>query len=131
MLRVLHIEDDSIDAELIYRIVTGGVPCTFWRVSTKAALLAALANERFDLIISDSNLPGFDGVSAMKLARNRFPKVPFVFCSGYVTGERKTQMLNLGAFDFFPKDDLEGLLHLVKKLSPPADLNTDTGNQNF
>ena len=128
MLRILHIEDDPIDAELIYSAIAVQSPCHFSRVASKAGLEAALAHEIFDLIISDSSLPGFDGAAALTLAKKQFPDVPFVFCSGHFVGEKKTQMLNRGATDYFSKDDLEGLIHLIKDLLGNS---TESGNQNL
>lgn len=120
MLRILHIEDDPDDAELIYVAITAHSPCHVSRVASQAGLEAALTHEIFDLIVSDSSLPGFDGAAALTLAKQKFPEVPFVFCSGHLVEEKKTQMLDQGATDYFSKNDTAGLVRFIQSLEVNA-----------
>jgi sigma-B regulation protein RsbU (phosphoserine phosphatase) len=117
VLRILHIEDDPVDAELVFNAMTANSPCQVFRVASKAGLEAALTYEVFDLIVSDSSLLGLDGKAALRLAKIKFPEVPFVFCSGHSSKERKCQMMSLGATDYFSKEDIEGLIRLIAELS--------------
>jgi len=60
-LRILHVEDDSTDAELLRRVLhSGGLPCTINCVRTREDFQAALSAGGFDLIVSDFTLPRFD-----------------------------------------------------------------------
>ncbi len=113
MLRILHIEDDPGDAELIYCAITGQSDCIVFQAASRPGLEAALTHEVFDLIISDSSLPGFDGKQALRLAKMKFPHVPFVFCSGYLTEEKRAQMMAHGATDCFSKNDTARLVRFV------------------
>lgn len=117
MLRILHIEDDPLDAELVYNALSEHGPCQVSRVVTRAGFSAALTHERFDLIVSDSSLPELEGVKALRLAKSRFPQVPFVFCSGHCVGERKAKMQEQGATDYFSKFNLGGLKQFVTTLA--------------
>ena len=82
-LRVLHLEDNRDDVELVRRSLTrDGIGCDVHAVSTGPEYLAALQRSEFDLILSDSGVPGFDGQSAMAAAYDRFPGVPFIVVSG-------------------------------------------------
>jgi len=82
-LRILSIEDDPKDTELIRDLLeTEGVVCEVTRVDTQAALLASLEQGGIDLILADYSLPSFDGISALKLAMKACPDVPFIFVSG-------------------------------------------------
>ncbi len=117
MLRILHIEDDPLDAELVYNALAEPGPCLVSRVVTRAGFSAALAHEVFDLIVSDSSLPELDGKKALRVAKARFPHVPFVFCSGSHVGNRKSRMQEQGATDYFSKSDLDGLKQFVATLA--------------
>ena len=114
--RILHIEDNSLDAELIESALQVHLPCDITTVNTKASLEAALEGAEPDLILSDSNLPSFDGLSALDLASLKSPGTPFVFCSGQISEEKKTEALRRGAVDCIPKNDMAGLIAFVKKL---------------
>jgi len=113
-LRVLHLEDDPLDAELIEsELHEHGVPCAITRVCTRETFDAALKEEPCDLILSDSKLPGFDTLLALTITRQRCPGVPFVFVSGSSSPKTKADALMLGASDFIGKDDLPRLTRLV------------------
>jgi CheY-like chemotaxis protein len=64
-LRILYLEDDPRDAELVQgTLEAGGIDCEFTRVETQAELVVALQQGGFDLVLADYTLPSFDGVSA-------------------------------------------------------------------
>ncbi len=52
------------------------------RVDTKQAFLRELECNPPDLILSDQGLPSFDGFTALAVARDRCPEVPFIFVTG-------------------------------------------------
>src|SRR6478609_9204266 len=82
-LRVIHLEDDANDAELIeLELKDHSIPCVVERVATAEEFEKALREGGADLILSDTKLPGFDTLAALKTVRERFPKVPFIFVSG-------------------------------------------------
>jgi CheY-like chemotaxis protein len=65
VLRILSIEDDPKDAELIQGLLeTEGIACEVTRVDTQAALVASFEQGGVDLILADYSLPSFDGISA-------------------------------------------------------------------
>ena len=67
-LRILHLEDNPRDAELIQAILeTEGIICDVTRVDTQADFFASLQHGGFDLILTDYTLPSFDGLSALKI----------------------------------------------------------------
>ena len=82
-LRILSLEDDPKDAELVQETLeSDGIPCQITRVETEADFIASLEEGGFDLILADYTLPSFDGLSALKIARQGWPQVPFIFVSG-------------------------------------------------
>jgi signal transduction histidine kinase len=115
-LRLLLIEDSALDAELILaRLTEGSFVCASWRVQTRADYEAALAGCAFDVILADFALPSFDGITALKLAQERCPDVPFLFVSGAMGEEVAIETLKSGATDYVLKQRLERLVPAVRR----------------
>src|SRR5262245_63292780 len=106
-LRILHLEDDPGDAALILDVLrAGGIACEIRRVETGPDFSAALDTGEFDLILADFSLPAFDGLSALVIARERVPELPFIFVSGNLGEERAIDALKVGATDYVLKERL-------------------------
>src|SRR6202171_6532420 len=109
-LRILSIEDDPKDTELIRDLLqTEEIACEVTRVDTEAALLASLEQGGSDLILADYSLPSFDGISALKFAMKTCPDVPFIFVSGTLGEEVAVEALKIGATDYVLKTSLSRL----------------------
>ena len=113
-LRILSLEDDPNDAELIHELLRSeDVACELQRVDTQEAFLAALGQGGIglgiDLILADYTLPSFDGLSALKLAKQVRPDVPFIFVSGTLGEEVAIEALRVGAADYVLKTRLSRL----------------------
>ena len=115
-LRILSVEDDPKDAELIQDLLaTEDIACEVTRVDTQAALLASLEQGGIDLILADYSLPSFDGISALKLAMKACPDVPFIFVSGTLGEEVAIGALKIGATDYVLKTSLSRLVPSVQR----------------
>jgi PAS domain S-box-containing protein len=115
-LHILHLEDNPGDAELIQGILeTDGIVANLTRVETQADFLTSLEQGRFDLILADYSLPCFDGISALKLALEKCPNVPFIFVSGTLGEEVAIEALKLGATDYVIKDRLSRIAPSVQR----------------
>ena len=65
-MRILHLEDDLRDAELVREmLLLEGIACDIVRVDTRTAFVDALEKGNFELIFADYSLPAFDGISAL------------------------------------------------------------------
>ena len=83
-LKLVVAEDNDTDAALIARhLARGGIKCTMRRVQTEFDFVDAIKDLKPDVIISDSNLITFDGMTALEMARKKFPDVLFIFCCGF------------------------------------------------
>ncbi|TAN40122.1 MAG: response regulator [Nitrospirae bacterium] len=103
-LRILHLEDDDADAELtLCELRREGLKCTVQRVETETDFTAALRDPELDLILSDYGLPSFDGLSALALAREQRPEVPFIFVTGTLGEDNAVEALHHGATDYVLK----------------------------
>jgi signal transduction histidine kinase len=113
-VRVLHLEDDAADSELILSALQGGgVQCEVRWVTNRADFTAALRDGGFDLILADYHLPSFDGTEALNLARVAAPNVPFLFVSGFMGEEVALESLKQGAVDYVFKHNLVRLAPAV------------------
>jgi PAS domain S-box-containing protein len=109
-LRVLHLEDDVRDTELLQATLEAkGVPSELTRVETEHDFVAALKRGKLDLILADYTLPSFDGLSAMRLAQLHAPDVPFLFVSGTLGEDVAIEALKNGATDYVLKTHLARL----------------------
>ncbi len=76
-----------------------------------------LATESFDLVITDIRLPGIDGVSLLRLARQHDPHTAVLMITAYPTVETAVESMKLGAADYITKPFLpEDLLATVQRL---------------
>jgi signal transduction histidine kinase len=113
-LRILHLEDDPRDAELVQVMLeTEGFACHVTRVETQVDFCASLERHGFNLILADYTLPAFDGISALKLAAQKRPEVPFIFVSGTLGEEVAIEALTIGATDYVLKTRLSRLVPSV------------------
>ena len=68
-----------------------------------------------DLILADHSLPHFDGVSALNIAKEISPDIPFIFVSGKIGEDFAVEMLKKGATDYVLKSNLPKLSHAVQR----------------
>jgi PAS domain S-box-containing protein len=115
-LRVLYLEDDPRDAELVQETLEAeDIPCQITRVETEADFIAALELGGIDLILADYTLPSFDGLSALKIARQGWPHIPFIFVSGTLGEEIAIEALKNGATDYVFKTRLSRITPSVQR----------------
>ena len=109
-LRFLLLEDDPSDCVLIQSALEkAGIRAQFTITATRNEFVGALMQARFDLILADYSLPGYDGTSALTQARELRPDTPFVFVSGTIGEERAIEILKEGAADCVLKSNLARL----------------------
>jgi len=113
-IRILMLEDNVADAELIrFALREGGLLFSLKRVDSKTAFLKELDTNTPDVILLDYALPGFDGFSALSLAQQNYPDVPFIFVTGTLGEEVVIEMLKSGATDYVLKTRLSRLVPAV------------------
>ncbi len=121
-LRILLLEDDTRDAELIQELLEADhFVCEITRTQTRAEFMAALEGVEIDLILADYTLPSFDGLSALMLASSARPDLPFIFVSGTLGEEVAIEALKIGATDYVVKTRLSRLVPSVQRALREAD----------
>jgi PAS domain S-box-containing protein len=125
-LRILHLEDNPNDAELIQAVLeTEGIISHVTRVETQADFFASIEHGDFDLILADYTLPSFDGLSALKIASEKCPDVPFIFVSGTLGEEVAIEALKIGATDYLLKERLSRIVPSVQRALREANERTE------
>ncbi|MBK0391039.1 response regulator [Ramlibacter algicola] len=106
-LKVLLLEDSRFDAELLRETLLGSYPhAQLQVVRDEPGFVGALASGRYDVILSDYEIPGFSGDQALIEARAKNPRVPFIFVSGVIGEDNAVEMLKRGATDYVSKGRL-------------------------
>lgn len=121
-LRILHLEDDPMDAELVLMALSAeGLDCEVQVVSRRDEFNNAIERGGMDLILADFALPAFDGMSALGMVREKLPDLPFVFVSGKLGEEAAIESLKSGATDYVLKSRLSRLGPAVKRALTEAE----------
>ena len=117
-LRLLFVEDSENDVELaLGALRRDGLEALWQRVDSEVAMRQALATFMPEAILSDFSMPHFDGLSALRLAREMAPDLPFIFLSGTIGEERAIEAIRLGAIDYVLKDNMRRLGTSIKRAS--------------
>ncbi len=115
-MRVLIIEDSDADLALVQgELHRARLRFTARQATTRADIQSALTEFGPDLVISDFTMPGFDGMSALRLVREQAPHLPFIFVSGTIGEERAAEALKQGATDYVLKSHLPRLVGVVRR----------------
>jgi len=110
-LKVLILEDNEYDMELVKRSVVSSSNYHFqftWVIS-KNDFIKALTDTKFDIVLSDYNLPQFNGIDALKISKEINPNIPFIIVTGTLTEEAAADSIKAGAWDYVVKERLNRL----------------------
>lgn len=115
-VNVLLVEDSEDDELLIVRTLRAeGIDVEIRRVEDAESLKDSLESCKFDAVISDFSLPGFDGLSALGMIRSRCPDLPFIVVSGAIGEETAADFMRSGAQDFVSKSNMGRLGPALKR----------------
>jgi PAS domain S-box-containing protein len=114
-IRILFVEDVPADVVMInHELRKGGLAFRSKRVDSRDAFLRELQHDPPDLILSDHGLPGFDGFTALAIARDRCPEVPFIFVTNSMGEQMTIETFESGATDYVLKHNLSKLVPAVQ-----------------
>jgi signal transduction histidine kinase len=115
-LQILFLEDVPHDVKMVGRVLNeSGLDINLLPVTTRDEFLEQLEHHAPDIILSDHGFPNFDGFSALSLARQKCPEVPFIFVTGGLGEEAKAEAFARGATDFVTKDRLCALVPALRR----------------
>ena len=116
-LHILSLEDSPMDAELIkeYLLENFGSEIQINTVANEEDFISAISKDKYDLILSDFSLPGFNGFQALEHAKSMIPSTPFICVSGIIGEEAATELLKQGATDYVSKENLGRLKQSIER----------------
>jgi two-component system NtrC family response regulator len=120
--RILVMDDEAQERN---RIVTFLADRKFevLGVGSVAEAMETIKRERFDLFVTDCNIPGVDALRTSGEARKLNPDMAVIIMTSFGTIETAVKAIKAGAYDYLPKPiDLEQLALLVERISERQNL---------
>jgi len=116
VIKILHLEDSLSDSELIHSYVEcDGLVHEYFLADNEKDYLNILETENIDIILSDYSLPDYSGSEALKVAREKYSHIPFLFVSGAMGEDAAINAMLNGATDYVLKHKLERLVPAIKR----------------
>lgn len=124
LLRVLIVEDSEDDRELLLRYLRrNSFDLIHQSVDDAEGMRGALAEQPWDIVISDHNMPRFSSQQALALVKEVTPSPPFIIVSGTIGEEAAVQAMHDGAADFVMKGNLARLAPAIRRALAGAAAN--------
>ncbi|EIL92296.1 signal transduction histidine kinase [Rhodanobacter spathiphylli B39] len=121
-VRILQVEDSELDAELVLaELDADAIAYEVRLVDDEERYLAALEEFHPDIVLSDLSMPGFSGMRALELLRQRDEDTPFIFVSATLGEEAAIGALRNGATDYILKQNPARLASAVRRALDEAE----------
>ncbi len=115
-LRVLHVEDNELDAELVSEALRkGGFSASVVVVQEEAEFVAQLLSHHPEVVIADYNLPQWTGMEALDVLRSKGLDIPLILVSGALGDVTAVECIKRGATDYVLKDGLARLPEAIRR----------------
>jgi DNA-binding NtrC family response regulator len=115
-IKILHLEDSIKDSELVQlNMNAGGIQYNYFLTDSEKGYSTILETESIDIILADYCLPEYSGSEALKLAKKKYPLIPFVYVSGSMGEDIAIIAMLNGATDYVLKHRMERLVPAIKR----------------
>jgi len=115
-LRVLHVEDNELDAELVAQALRrGGFSVSVVVVQAEKEFERELRSHRPDVVIADYNLPQWKGMDALDVLRREGLDIPLILVSGALGDVTAVECIKRGVTDYVLKDGLARLPEVIRR----------------
>jgi len=115
-IRILHLEDSTLDHDLVCRSLTGAaLSFSIHRVDTLEAFLERVEHSTVDVILADYRLPGFTAIDAWQALQVFSSAPPFILLSGAIGESAAVEAIKLGLSDYVLKDSMGKLAHVIRR----------------
>ena len=109
-LTILYLEDSPLDFELVFEaLIKAGFDPKMSRVENEQGFISSLVHQRYDIILADFKLPGYDAFAALRKSTGICPDTPFMVVSGSIGEDTAIELIKQGAVDYVLKDKLDRL----------------------
>lgn len=116
VIRLLIVDDDEIDREMIRRTVQqGGLPCDTAEAASTEEALELLAGQPFDCLLLDYFVPPTNGLDLLQTLREQAQLPAVVMLTGMGDEDLAVKAMKMGVYDYIPKEriDSSGLCQAV------------------
>lgn len=104
-IKVLHVDDDPQFAETTAAFLKRESGNFVVETETSPGkVLSRLDQEAFDCIVSDYQMPEFDGLELLEKVRTEYPNLPFILFTGKGSEEVASESISLGVTDYLQKE---------------------------
>jgi PAS domain S-box-containing protein len=104
---VLYLDDDEVTTPVAGQLLRRGGFHVTTHLDSNAALAALLDPAlKFDIVVTDYNMPGRNGLDVIRSLRQFAPAMPVVLTSGYIDDALRAQAQRLGVQQLLHKEDL-------------------------
>jgi signal transduction histidine kinase len=116
-IRILHVDDNIHDRQLVKdALLNEHGDFEIVEAENREKFEQQLAENNFDLVLSDFNILGFDGLQVLQIVKERKPGLPVIIVTGTGSEEIAIQAMKMGATDYVIKSvkHIQGLVPTIK-----------------
>ena len=122
-IRVLIVDDSKDDKDLLLlELRRGGFEADYKHVQTSDEFRKSLGEEKWELILCDYSMPEFDGLSALRIVKERGLDIPFILISGAIGEDIAVKAMKAGAHDYLFKGNLQRLNPAIERELKEAEI---------
>ncbi|MCF8168173.1 MAG: response regulator [Rhodoferax sp.] len=100
--KILVIDDEEV-VRLSYLRTLASEHCNVQTVTNGQDAIQLMGTHAFDVVLLDLRMPGMDGMSVLKIIKERWPESEVVIITGYPGVDSAKQAVSLGAYDYLSK----------------------------
>ena len=125
-IRVLVVEDNPCDSELMWHALQqANLESEFEVVQTGAQFAERIRRNKYDIVLADYRLPGWNGMESVAMLRQENLDIPVVLVSGALGELKAVDCIKQGAADYVLKDHLARLPEAVRRAIAEKDLRDE------
>jgi two-component system, response regulator YesN len=105
MINILVVDDEPIIVNSLYQMLcqVAEWPLAVYKASSASLALDLARNTRVDIMLSDINMPGMDGLELQRAMRLEWPQCHVIFLTGYDSFEYAQQAVRQGSSGYVLK----------------------------
>ncbi len=123
--KVLLVDDEIDFLEVMsQRMKARGLEITTAESAVQA--ISIIKKKTFDAVVMDFQMPGMNGMEALKIIKNNNPEMQVILLTAYATIEKTVEVIKAGAMDLLEKPaDIDALIDKIKKAKRNKELQIE------
>src|SRR5262245_55145793 len=106
MTTVLVVDDSPVDRHLAGKLLEKTAGMTVVYATDGRNALDVMRQTQLDLVLTDMQMPGMDGLELVGEVRSQYPQIPVILMTAHGSEELAVQALQQGASSYVPKRNL-------------------------